>query len=286
MRTGGDARGRGTWSYSRADLGMGMLLTVCLAVLGAMLVVMLAAWAFGLAMKDGGWTDVFWTFGTGAALAAAALWPWSAPTARQWLVAAMAAVWAIRLGAYLAPRVATHAEDPRYAKFREEQGAKYPLFMLFVSLPQAPATALLSLSVVLASWAPGGFGGRDVAAVALFVAALVGEGLSDGQMKRFRADPANKGQVMDRGLWGWSRHPNYFFQWLGWVAYPVIALDPGRPVTWLSLTAPAVMYGLLRYVSGVPPLEEAMLASRGDKFRTYQARVSAFFPLPPKSSRT
>jgi steroid 5-alpha reductase family enzyme len=101
-------------------------------------------------------------------------------------------------------------------------------------------------------------------------------------MKAFRADPANKGQVMDRGLWGWSRHPNYFFQWLGWCAYPVIALDPARPVTWLSLAAPGVMFGLLRYVSGVPPLEEAMLKTRGDLFRKYQARVSAFFPLPAK----
>ena len=103
-------------------------------------------------------------------------------------------------------------------------------------------------------------------------------------MKRFRADPTNKGKVIETGLWAWSRHPNYFFQWLGWVAYPVIALDPSRPVTFLSLAAPAVMYGLLRPVSGVPPLEEAMLKSRGDLFRDYQKRVSVFFPLPPKQS--
>jgi steroid 5-alpha reductase family enzyme len=101
-------------------------------------------------------------------------------------------------------------------------------------------------------------------------------------MKGFRADPANRGKVIEIGLWAWSRHPNYFFQWLGWLAYPVIALDPARPVTWLSLAAPAVMYGLLRYVSGVPPLEQAMLKSRGDLFRDYQRRVSVFFPLPPK----
>jgi steroid 5-alpha reductase family enzyme len=262
-----------------------MLVYLVSGVLAAMIVVMLAAWAFGLAVRNGGWTDVFWTFGSGATLAAAALCPTpgDSPGARQWLVAAMAVVWALRLGLYLAPRVASHPEDPRYAKFRAESGRGYPLKMLWVSLPQAPATALLALSVVLGARTPGdGLGLRDFAGLAVFLAAIVGEAISDEQMRRFRADRSNKGQVMDRGLWAWSRHPNYFFQWLGWVAYPVIALDPGRPVTWLSLTAPALMYVLLRYVSGVPPLEETMLKSRGDLFRTYQGRVSVFFPSPPR----
>lgn len=262
-----------------------MLLQLVVGVLGAMVVVMVAAWAFGLARKNGGWTDVFWTWGTGATLAAAALCDFGAtsPPQRRWLVAGFMVVWMLRLGIYLTPRVATHPEDRRYAAFREDFGDKYPSRMLFVTLPQALATALLSLSVILAARAPGPLGLRDALAVAVFVAAIVGEAISDGQMKAFRGDKANKGQVMDRGLWGWSRHPNYFFQWLGWVAYPVIALDPARPVTWLSLAAPLVMYGLLRYVSGVPPLEKTMLESRGDRFRSYQARVSVFFPLPPKA---
>lgn len=261
-----------------------MLLQLVLGVLGAMLLVMVAAWAFGLARKNGGWTDVFWTWGTGAVLAAAALCGFGAesPPERRWLVAAFMVVWGLRLGLYLTPRVASHPEDTRYAAFRTQFGAQYASRMLFVTLPQAPASALLGLSVVLAARAPGPLGLRDAAALAVFLAAIVGEAISDGQMKRFRADPGNKGQVMDRGLWGWSRHPNYFFQWLGWVAYPVIALDPVRPVTWLSLAAPLVMYGLLRFVSGVPPLEAQMIRSRGDKFRSYQARVSVFFPFPPK----
>lgn len=261
-----------------------MLLQIILGVLGAMLVVMIAAWAFGLAVKNGGWTDVFWTFGTGATLAIAALHAQGdlhAASPRQVLVAGLMVLWGLRLGLYLAPRVATHAEDPRYAEFRRT-AKNYPLTMLFVTLPQAPATALLGLSVVLAAQAPGPLDLRDALAVALFAGAIVGEAISDAQMKRFRADPANKGQVIETGLWAWSRHPNYFFQWLGWLAYPVIALDPAQPVTWLSLAAPAVMYGLLRYISGVPPLEAAMLESRGDKFRDYQRRVSVFVPLPPK----
>jgi steroid 5-alpha reductase family enzyme len=262
-----------------------MLLQLVLGVLGAMLVIMVAAWAFGLVRQNGGWTDVFWTWGTGATLAAAALADFGAPSPpqRRWLVAGLMIVWMLRLGVYLTPRVASHPEDARYAAFRKGDPKGYPLKMLFVTLPQAPATALLALSVVLAARAPGPLGLRDALAVAVFIAAIVGETISDGQMKRFRDDKANKGQVMDRGLWGWSRHPNYFFQWMGWLAYPVIALDPARPVTWLSLSAPLVMFGLLRYVSGVPPLEEAMLKSRGDKFRSYQARVSVFFPSPPKA---
>ena len=266
--------------------GTFMLLQIELYVLGAMLVVMAAAWAFGLAAKNGGWTDVFWTWGTGVVLAAAGLLA-NAPDAigpRNILVAAFMAVWALRLGLYLTPRVATHAEDPRYAQFRTAKS--YPLTMLWVTLPQALASALLALSVVLAAQAPGAaLGLRDGLAVLLFAVAIAGEAVADAQMKRFRAAASSKGRILETGLWAWSRHPNYFFQWLGWLAYPIVALDPAQPITWLSLAAPAVMYGLLRHVSGVPPLEEAMLRSRGDTFRDYQRRVSVFFPVPPKSKR-
>lgn len=261
-----------------------MLFQIVLGVLLAMTVVMLAAWAFGLKTKNGGWTDVFWSFGTGVLLAGAALFAAGTDTsqARRLLVAAFMLAWGLRLGLYLAPRVAGHPEDARYAAFRRS-AKTYPLTMLFVSLPQAPATALLALSVVTAAQrSTPDLDVRDALAIALYLIALVGETISDAQMKRFRADPANKGKVIGTGLWAWSRHPNYFFQWLGWLAYPVMALDPSRPLSLLTLVAPAVMYGLLRYVSGVPPLEQAMLTSRGDAFRDYQKRVSVFFPIPPK----
>ena len=253
-------------------------------VLAFMTVVMLAAWAFGLRVKNGGWTDVFWTFGSGAALVGAALAPMDggAPHARQWLAALLAAAWSLRLGSYIAPRVASGHEDPRYAQFRKDWGSDYARNMLFVVLPQAPATLLLAASVLVAARAPGPLGYRDAAAVLVFLFAIAGEAAADGQMRRFRADPDNRGQVCDAGLWAWSRHPNYFFEWLGWLAWPVMALDPARPVSWLTLAAPAVMFVLLNFVSGVPPLEQAMLRSRGPAYRAYQARVSAFFPLPPK----
>jgi steroid 5-alpha reductase family enzyme len=260
-----------------------------LAVLVFMAVVMICAWSFGLARRNGGWTDVFWTFGSGIALAGAALAPFGSvlPQARQWLVAGLVAAWALRLGSYIAGRVARHDEDPRYAQFRRDWGKAYARNMLFVVLPQAPATALLALSVLVAAQRPTpGLDLRDAAGVAVFAAAILGESLADRQMARFKADPANKGRVADTGLWGWSRHPNYFFEWLLWLAWPVMALDPARPMSWLSLVAPAVMFILLTKVSGIPPLEAAQLKSKGDAYRAYQRRVSAFFPMPPKGRPT
>ena len=258
------------------------------AVLAAMTAVMLAAWLVVLATRNGGWTDVFWSFGTGAVLAAAALVPLSPgepPQARQWLVAGLVAAWSLRLGSYIAGRVRGGHEDPRYAIFREDWRGAWWWKILGVILPQAPASALLAVSVLIAARRPeAGLDARDLAGVAVLVVALVGEAVADSQMRGFRADPANRGKVCDRGLWAWSRHPNYFFEWLGWLAFPVMALQPLEPVSWLTLTAPAVMLLLLTRVSGVPPLEAAMLRSRGDAYRAYQARVSAFVPLPPKGS--
>jgi steroid 5-alpha reductase family enzyme len=112
--------------------------------------------------------------------------------------------------------------------------------------------------------------------------AVLGEGAADAQLGRFRANPANHGKVCDAGLWAWSRHPNYFFEWLHWLAYPLFAL--GADYGWLALLGPGFMYWLLVHVSGIPPLEAQMLRSRGDAYRAYQRRVSAFIPLPPENT--
>ena len=125
-------------------------------------------------------------------------------------------------------------------------------------------------------------GVQDLAGVIILAVAIIGEAIADLQLARFKARNAGSGGICDAGLWAWSRHPNYFFEWLGWLAYPVIAIDPARPVTLLSLAAPLVMFVVLRFVTGVPPLERAMLASRGERFRAYQARTSPFIPLPPR----
>ena len=115
----------------------------------------------------------------------------------------------------------------------------------------------------------------------ILFAGIAGEALADAQLKRFRENFANKGRVCDAGLWRWSRHPNYFFEWFGWLAYPVMALSPDYPWGWAALLAPAFMYWILVHVTGIPPLEAQMLCSRGERYRDYQSRTSMFFPLPP-----
>lgn len=262
------------------------VLYLSLGVLLAMVLVMGVGWFVQRAVQDGGWTDVFWTFGTGITLTAAALCPVgpdAGPAWRHLLVGAMAAGWSLRLGLYILGRVRKGPEDARYAGFRRDWGADFQKRMVSLMMAQAPAAALLSPSVILAARADRpGFGLQEVLGLLVFAGALFGEGLADAQMHAFRANPANHGKVCDTGLWSWSRHPNYFFEAALWLAYPVIAFDQARPLTWLSLIAPVIMFLTVRFASGVPPLEEAMLKSRGDAFRDYQSRVSIFIPRPPK----
>ena len=257
-----------------------------LAVLGFMAAVMNLAWLFQRQVGNTGWVDVFWTLGTGLAGVAVALYPlqdgpW--PTQRQLLVASLVAVWAARLGAYVTRRVATSSEDARYVAFRKTWGPGYQSTLFWFLQPQALVTALLCLSIALAARRPDpGLGVQDLTGAAILIVAIVGEAIADRQLARFKAANRENGGICDRGLWAWSRHPNYFFEWFGWLAYPVIAVDLARPVTWLSIAGPLVMYGVLRFLTGVPPLERSMLASRGERFHTYQARTSVFFPLPPR----
>jgi steroid 5-alpha reductase family enzyme len=264
------------------------MIWLALAVAVFMAGVMAAAWVVQGRTGNAGWVDAFWSFGTGAAGVISALWPLGAPPeARQWIVAALIAIWGIRLGLYIAERSAKGREDVRYARLRQEWGADYPRRMFGFLMIQAVMGWVLSLSVLVAARNPAaGPGWADAAGVLLLGLAVGGEALADWQMRGFRADPANRGQVMRRGLWAWSRHPNYFFQTLGWLAYPVIALGPpGSPwLGLLALTGPALMYWLLVHVSGIPPLEREMLASRGDAFRAYQQTTSPFFPLPPRKA--
>jgi steroid 5-alpha reductase family enzyme len=261
------------------------MLAAAALVLVFMLVVMLAAFAWQRAVSNTGWVDVFWTYGTGAAGIAVALVPMKdeAIGPRQLLVAALVGVWSLRLGTFVALRVAHGPEDARYQAFRQTWGANYDRNLFGLLMAQPPVSALLVLAIALAAHAPGPLGLRDLAAVLIMALAVGGESLADRQLTAFRRAGHGHGAICDQGLWGWSRHPNYFFEWLGWLAYSAIALDPSRPLSWASLGAPAVMYLVLRFGTGVPPLEASMLKSRGAAFRAYQARVNAFFPLPPKS---
>jgi steroid 5-alpha reductase family enzyme len=268
---------------------MGLSSLIASVTLG-LCVAMTGAWVLQRRTGDGGWVDVVWTFATGAAGVAYALWPLGGamPGPRAWLVAALVAAWSVRLGSHLWRRTAGAAhEDARYAEFRREWGAAFERRMFGFLQAQAAASALLTLAMLAAARNPAPFPAwSDLAGLALLAAAVAGEGAADAQLARYKADPAHRGGVCDTGLWAWSRHPNYFFEWLGWLAYAVIAIGPAgeRPVAWLSLVGPAFMFVLLRFVSGVPPTEAAMAKSRGAVLARYQARVSPFFPLPPRAA--
>ncbi|MGI8841013.1 MAG: DUF1295 domain-containing protein [Caulobacteraceae bacterium] len=253
---------------------------------------MLGAWALQRATGNAGWVDVVWTFatGTGGVVYALAPTPGYQPGPRAFLVAALVAIWSLRLGLHLAARSAkARGEDARYAWFRRKWGAAFEGRLLAFLQIQALSSALLTLSVLVAARNPApGLQWTDFAGAAILVVAIAGEGLADRQLARFKSYPPNRQAVCDVGLWSWSRHPNYFFEWFGWLAYPLMAIDlAGRwPWGWLALTGPVFMFYLLRFASGVPPTEAAMTRSRGPAFARYQARVSAFFPRPPRPGGT
>ena len=261
--------------------------TLLAEILVGMAMVMTAGWAVQRAVSNSGWIDVFWTFGTGAAGVAAALGlAGPAPSARQVLVAVLVGVWALRLGTYIVLRVAgSPHEDARYAKFKQDWGKAYQSRIYWLILPQALITTIMMVSVqVAANRPPAALDVRDGLAAVVLLIAIGGESLADAQLARFKKTNTKRGALCDVGLWSWSRHPNYFFEWFGWLAYPVMALNLADPASYLTLVAPVMMFIVLRFITGVPPLEATMLASRGEAFVAYQARTSAFIPLPPKGA--
>jgi steroid 5-alpha reductase family enzyme len=264
-------------------------LPVLLLVLAVFLsVVMALAWTTALRTGKSGWIDAIWSLSVGSAGAFAAL---AAPVdgasqARQALVAVLVGGWSLRLGLHIAARTARGGDDPRYAVLRAQWGATFRARLFWFLQIQAACAFVLAVAVLAAAANPApGLRWADLIGVTLLLMAVAGESVADRQMEAFRRNPVNKGGVCDRGLWGLSRHPNYFFEWLGWCAYPLIAIDPSGayPWGWAALAAPALIYALLVHVSGIPPLEAHMLRSRGDAFRDYQARVSAFWPWPKRS---
>jgi steroid 5-alpha reductase family enzyme len=198
-------------------------------------------------------------------------------------VAAAAGLWSCRLGLHIVLRTISGGEDPRYARLREEWGSNWRSRLLLFFQIQAAAALLLAGTIFLAARNPqAGLQWSDLAGLALLLAAVFGEGTADAQLARFRSHVENKGKVCDVGLWSLSRHPNYFFQWLGWAGYAVMAIGPAGAWIWgwAALAGPVFMYWLLVHVSGIPPLEAHMLRSRGGAFASYIDRVNAFWPGP------
>jgi steroid 5-alpha reductase family enzyme len=250
--------------------------------LPALFLWMTALYAVQRARQDAGVVDLGWTWGLGFMAVALAVGV-DGYLPRRALVAAMVGLWALRLGLYiLNDRVRGRIEDARYRSLRIRWGrhAQLNFFVFF----QAQALLVLLFAVPVwvvmrnprGEWTPGDFAG-----VALWLAAVAGETVADRQLAAFRADPARRGGVCQTGLWRYSRHPNYFCEWLHWWAY--VAMAAGTPLGGLAL-GPAVMLLFLFKLTGIPHAERQALARRGAAYREYQRTTPVFFPWFPRPS--
>jgi steroid 5-alpha reductase family enzyme len=238
-------------------------------------------WVVSLRLRDVSIVDVFW--GAGFALAA-----WTAAAAgagggaRATLALSLVTIWGLRLALHLLVRNAGHGEDRRYAAMRAAHGPRFAWVSLFtVFLLQAVLLWVISLPVQLAIVRPpAALGALDALAAGLFAVGFLFEAVGDLQLARFKRDPANRGRVMDRGLWRYTRHPNYFGDALLWWGLGLLGVAAGAPWTLLS---PVLMTFLLLRVSGVTLLERD-ISERRPEYRDYVQRTSAFVPWIPRSA--
>lgn len=234
-----------------------------------------------LRSRDAGIVDVGWSIGIGMAVAWYAI-SLEQPLLQRLAVAAVTIPWSLRLGGYLLiDRVRGGEEDGRYRQLRNEWGERAPRKFSFFFQFQALLIALFSLPPLLALLSPVPSNHYLVAGVLVGWGALIGESIADAQLRRWRGNAANRGRTCRSGLWRYSRHPNYFFEWLHWWAYVLIA---GPTIHALpALAGPALMLLFLYRITGIPYTEQQALKSRGDEYRAYQESTSAFFPWFPKS---
>lgn len=238
---------------------------------------MAVLWRLGKKLGNAAIVDVAWS----ALIAFCALFYLglnSGNETRRVLASAVASLWGFRLSLYIFYRnLVFKEEDKRYTQLKKNWGAEQNKKMLYFYFMQGIAAALFSIPFLLMAQNTDpqisflekfGFG--------LFVIALVGESLADFQLHKFKANPDNQGKTCKSGLWRYSRHPNYFFEWLVWVSIFVFSLS--SPFGWTTIFAPLLMYHFLVNVTGIPKAEEGSLKSRGDEYRQYQKETSKFFP--------
>jgi steroid 5-alpha reductase family enzyme len=253
---------------------------VLLASAVAIVVLMLATWLVSLAWKDASIVDPIWPFGF-----VLVAWVTRAIAdglpARQWLIVAMVTIWGLRLSIYLAWRKHGEPEDPRYQAMRRHWGDRFPIVsLLTVFTLQGVLMWIVSLPAQLGQVRDTpDLGPLAFVGVALWFLGFVFESVGDAQLARFKADPASKGQVMDRGLWRYTRHPNYFGDACIWWGIALVAAETG--IGAIGIIGAVVMTVLLVRVSGVPLLEKSM-AKRRPGYADYVARTSSFIPRPPR----
>jgi steroid 5-alpha reductase family enzyme len=246
----------------------------------AMLALAVATWIVSVVKRDASIVDSVWSIliVLGAFMFLAAL---PTPGPRVGWLTVLAALWAARLAGYITWRNWGEPEDHRYRAIRarnEPHFALKSLWLVFLLQAVLAAIVALPLQAAYASDAPAN--GLDFAGIAVCAFGIVFEAIGDWQLARFKADPANKGRVMDRGLWRYTRHPNYFGEFCTWWGFWLIAVASGG---WWTIASPLLMSALLLRVSGVALLEKDIGTRRPD-YREYVERTSAFWPRPPKEA--
>ena len=247
--------------------------------LAALAVFAVAGWLVSLPLRNVSIVDIMWSLMfLLAALAYAA--GQGAPGARAWLVLGLVALWSIRLAAYIGWRNFGHGEDFRYRKIRDRNEPGFAVKSLYIVFGlQAGLAWVISLPLLAAIGSTAPLGWLDAAGVALWLIGMIFEAGGDWQLHRFKQDPANRGRVLDTGLWRYTRHPNYFGDFCVWWGFFLLALSAGG---WWSVVGPLLMSMLLLKVSGVALLEKD-IGERRPAYSAYIRRTNAFFPGPPRA---
>lgn len=254
---------------------------VMLPASAAVAVVIVATWVLSLVVRDASVIDPVWGPAFVVVALVAALGGDGA-SARRWLLLALVAVWGLRLGAHLARRkLHEREEDRRYRAMREAHPRNFAIWsLLHVYLVQGALVLIISLPVLVASQRPSELSPLIAPGLVLYAVGVFFEAVGDEQLRRFKADPANHGQVMDRGLWRYTRHPNYFGDACVWFGLWLIAAQAGG--AWWTVISPLVMSLFLVQISGKGLLERD-IGARRPAYADYVRRTSGFVPLPPKS---
>jgi steroid 5-alpha reductase family enzyme len=261
-----------------AAVGLNLLVSI-VAVAALMAIVM----GVSIRAKDHSLIDIFW--GPAFVLVAVVSYLLSAGSAgdstRRLVVLVLTAVWGLRLGLHIGRRNRGHGEDPRYtALMRHQTGSLVGYLVRKVYGLQGLLVVVVSLPVQVAMYESTPLGLLGGLGIVVWLVGFVFEAVGDQQLARFKADPANEGRIMDRGLWAWTRHPNYFGDSCVWAGLFLLAL--GSPVGLLTVVSPIVMTLLLVSYSGKALLEKGMRRKRGAAYDDYIERTSGFFPRPPR----
>jgi len=247
-------------------------------------VMFIGLWVYCRRRNNVGYIDIAWSAMICVGVVVATLMLEGEPT-RRFIVGLMSGLWSLRLAVHLFKRIHGKQEDGRYKHMRSHFGDRASsVFLIFFQL-QALFVVLFLSPIVAGLTRGGGLDWRDALGVGVWLIAFIGEAIADRQLALFKNAPGSAGQVCRRGLWRYSRHPNYFFEWVHWFAYLAIGARLGESIGYAALAGPGVMLLFLLFVTGIPYTEMRAVQSMGEAYRQYQRETSAFIPWFPKQER-